>query len=153
MESRIFYILSVALMISGSILQNANFLSLAGIRPNLVLVLAMALAFFLKSFPVYLSALIAGLVFLQTDSLFEKPLLAIFVLGLAAFWKKRALPSRPSFSFMVFVGLATLVFDLVFYGGRFLSALPSVAGEMFYNLCLAGIIYIFFKYVQTRVHD
>lgn len=122
-------------------LQNTNLVNLGDIKPNLTLVVLIALSFFMTNFFYYLILVLVAGIFLKFEAVFELNNLAFTLILFAVYWLERKLPGRPFLNNVLLIAVSTLVFyALVDF--TFLNSYPlTVFKEMVYNIILGILVF------------
>ena len=138
-------ILAVFLVAALGMLQNTNFLNIAGVKPNLSLVLLIALSFFIRNFFVYLILVLVAGIFLRFEAAFEPANLVFTLLVVAVYLLERKLPGRQFLNSLLLTALGTFIFYAVIDFSFFASYLFTIFEEMLYNIILGVLLFFISK--------
>ncbi len=134
----------VILMLSGALLQSGELVSIAGIKPNLLIGFGVGAAASLGSFWLWLLAIIAGTGLLQQLTHINLTIFALIPALLLAFIAVRFFPWRAWLNIAVSVALSTLVLYAVIDMGYLTQSWLLVSGEILYNACAGVAVYYIF---------
>lgn len=149
MDSRL--IVQLALITLAAFLQSVSWLSLAGVKINLVLVILLAQAFLIDDWKEYLLLVLVSVLFLRTEKL-DWAMMILAGITISAYLMKKILPWQSLVSYLIFVLSATFIF----YGlmdWRFIKDNPNLfLKELFYNLLFGGFLYsVLAKFHEEKI--
>ncbi len=127
-----------ALLFLAGLLQGTSLLTIAGVKPNVTLVILLVLAFVTSNFPIYFFFVLGGIIFIRFSPLFDPSLLAIAAIAFCAFLLKKWLPWHQSINSIVFSASGTVIFYLL-GDAAFIGREPfTILGEAAYNTVIAA---------------
>ena len=136
------FLLVLLIVLLAGVLQNTHFLNLAGVKPNLLLVVLIAASFFIEEATVYILLVLIAAILLKFQASLELELVVFALLALAAGLIGKRLHWLPIFNNLVLVAGATVLFYLLTEPAYLVGSLGAVGIELVYNLFF-GIV--FFK--------
>ncbi len=132
--------ISVLILVMG-ILQNTDLLLIAGVKPNLLLVLMIALAFFVEDAWLYGFYILECVALLASGGLFAPEIVTFVLLLLAAAW----VSARWHTQAILTAGLvfaASTVFFYIFSEPTYLLSSPGLIGiELVYNVVVGLLLF------------
>lgn len=132
----IWFIILVAV---AALLQQIPGFGIGGVRPNLVLIVVLALSFVTRGFLEYLILLAAAAVFINPGLKVTGAFLAVVLI---AYFFSKLLPWRALLSYLFLLALSTTGFYLL-TAVSFIRKSPSLFfQELFYNLVIGGLFFI-----------
>ena len=135
------------LLFVAALFQNTALLTIAGVKPNVVLVALVLLAFSASHFFVYIVFVIGGIIFLRFSPGSDPALLAIAGIACAVFFVKEWFPWKEMVNCLAVIILGTLAFYLL-TGFSFLWHDPfTIAMEIAYNTVIGAAFYPFFRWI------
>ena len=144
------FITPILLVTMAAFLQQTNFLLIYNVKPNLVLVIIIVMAFFIEFLWYYLLLMLIGLSLIRTSPGFEKEIIVLGFLLLVIFPTKKILPWKPQISIALLTIIATILFYL-FSSENIIIKSPALAvTEIFYNVIFGLIIYLSYYVYNGR---
>ena len=135
-------ILLVAIVVVAGFLQNTAFLDIAGITPNLSLVILIVLAPLVDDFLLYLIMVLASGSMLRFDAGIGGPVLIFMLVAVAAYMVNKHFLWARSFGNLLLIALATVLFYALAAPSFLVNFWPLVLWEAVYNLVLGFIFYL-----------
>ena len=123
----------------GSVLQNTGVLMVRGVKPNLPLVLLVALAFFTSELGHFVLAILLTLLPLELLLDPATIIIAVIIIALGAFLIHNRLPGKPLVNLVLMIGIGTFLFYLIVDPAFLGSDLKTVLVETVYN-ALGGLL-------------
>lgn len=142
------FLFLTAFVIFAALVQNTNFLVIAGIKPNLVLTNLIAASFFIESFWFYSLLLFFGVFLLQNMPGLNREILTLAGLLLSVFWLKKISPWQPLAASLIFIVGATALFYV--FGGLTSALLPVLIWEIIYNVIVGAVIYLILREICSE---
>ena len=122
--------------------QNTNLVNVGDVKPNLTLVVLIALSFFMTNFFYYLFLVLVAGIFLKFEAAFELNNLIFTFIIFAVYWLERKLPGRPFLNNIMLIAVSTLIFYAL-ADFAFLNSYPlTVFKEVVYNIILGILVFL-----------
>ncbi len=135
-----------ALLFVAALFQGTALLTIAGVKPNIVLVFLVALAFAASNFTIYFFFVLGGIFFLRFSPAFEVSLLALGAICLFVFIIKERLPWQEFVNCLICIAFATITFYL-FLDTSFIGREPlTVLAEVAYNMAIGTAAFSFVRW-------
>ena len=135
------FVLVFLLVILFGLLQSTNLVMIAGVKPNLLLVLLIALAFFVEDIWTYGFFILLAGGLLKTQGFFTPDLVVFTVLVMASAWAANTWHALPAANNLILAGAATALFYLLTGPLYIVSNFSAFGIELVCNLVLAFILY------------
>ena len=144
-----FFLVLASIVLLG-LLQSTSLLAVGGVKPNVLLMFLIALAFFVSDIWQYSFFILVAGVLLKTQGSFAPELLVFTVLALLAAWVAGTWHTLPVLNNIVLAGVATILFHLA-VGLSYLVSHPGQLGiELVYNLVISALLFqIFNQCIKT----
>lgn len=136
---KIFILVVVSALLG--IIQSSDLFTIVGIKPNLLLVLLISVAFFVPDLKTHALITLIGLITLRYRGVFEIEQIILLGISIGAFFAARLLRWRPFLNSLLLVVLGTVIFILLSGPMFFLNNLTTIFGEVGYNAVLGLFIF------------
>ena len=117
-----------------------SYLTVVGIKPNLILAVFVALSFLLKSFWSYFGFSLVGAIILRPLPSLSWDLMVIWLVLTGLFFLKKFLPWHDAVNFIVSAIAGTLAIYLLISPGFIISHYFLVAGEAVVTLAIGAVL-------------
>ncbi|PIR89205.1 MAG: hypothetical protein COU07_01945, partial [Candidatus Harrisonbacteria bacterium CG10_big_fil_rev_8_21_14_0_10_40_38] len=131
----------VIVLVSG-LIQNTDILSIGQLKPNLILVVLFALAFFIPSAPFYALLAVLADAIVRFHPFFVRMDFVFLFLVLASYWVSGRLPSKPMFNYVIIITIGTLLLYALASPSFIIKAPVTVFFELIYNNIIGFIIFL-----------
>lgn len=133
--------LGFLLVAAAGFIQNTDALNAFGVKPNLTLVVLVALSFFVPKFYEYLILVLEAVLLLRFETRFEVSLLIFAGLAFVVFWLCEKMPSSNFLNNMILAGTATILFYLISDWFFFARETALIFKEAVYNIAIGMIVF------------
>lgn len=130
----------VIILILAGLLQQTQFLSVLGIKPNLALVVILSSVYFIKDRRFFILLSIIGALLTMMAPGLSPALIISIALPIFFYLIKNIIPWQPLFSTLIFIFITTIILD---YPNVFLA-------EIIYNISLGFVLYFIFKFANSK---
>lgn len=139
-----------AILISIGLVQATDLLKVFGVKPNVLLVMMMALSFFALSFLDYSAFILIATVLAGFESGLAIEQLAIAGVSLGAFLAAPKIHWHPFFTNLAFVFFGTLIFYFLSEAPFIITSAKILALELIYNLLFGILLFQIVKDIFKR---
>lgn len=143
------FITGIVLVFLGGLLQNTEFITLYGVKMNLVLVLLLTFGFFINNPWHYLILALEGTLLLKVSPGLDTQTLVLLVLIFLAFWLRKYLAWQPIISNVFLIAVATTLFHLLIDFNFLIYNTPTILLEVLYNIIGGLILYL----ILEKTHE
>lgn len=137
-----------------AVLQGVFWLSLGGIKINLVLIVLLALAFLVRDWRDYLLLVFWSGLLIRSNDEWDWTASALILIVLLVYLIKKFLPWQPLINYLIFVVVATVGFYGLIDWHFLVDDTIIFLKELAYNTLFGGLIYLilarFYEQQQTR---
>ena len=146
-----FYILSIGLVLCSATLQGQHMFGVLGIRPNLVLVSLITLAFFINEALLFLLLIILGTIGVSFGSGVSLEAVALAVVVLGAFLTKERVIWPGVFATGILIFFGTFILYAILSSSFIYNHLGTVFFEAMYNVALGVVSYEMLSFYVKKI--
>lgn len=139
-----FALVFLALVLLG-LLQSTALLAIGGVKPNILLMFLIALAFFVEDLWQYIFFILVAGALLKTQGFFTPELLVFTVLALLAAWVAATWHAQPVINNIILAAAATLLFYLGTSPSYFVLHPGQLGIELVYNVVVSALLFNIFN--------
>ncbi len=127
------------------ILQSTNLLLIGGVKPNLLLVVLIVLAFFVEDAWLYAFFIAVAAILLKVRGFFSPEILVFILLGMTSAWVAARWHTQPIVNNVFLVSVFTVLFYALTTPSYLISNLGQLGIELIYNLVIAIVLFKTFE--------
>ena len=135
------FLLVLLIILLAGLLQNTDFLTVAGVKPNLLLAVLIAASFFIEEAAIYILLVLISAILLKFNAGLEPESVAFALVALAGGLIGKRLSWLPIFNNLALVGAGTIIFYVLTAPAYFVSNFTGFGIELIYNLALSIILF------------
>lgn len=138
------------LILTAGLLQNTDILMVAGVKPNLLLVIMVALAFFVEDAWIYGFFILEAAALLAVGGFFAPEIIVFALLAITAAWIAARWHTQAILTAALVVSSFTVIFYAFSEPSYLLSSPGRISIELIYNLVLGVIFFnVFTQCLKT----
>lgn len=148
-RKKLWLAISIIIAVAAALQLSSGF-EFFGVRPNLVLVVALVATFFIEGFLPYAALVLIGTIFLRFEPGFNADLLILGLICLLAFWIRRNFVLPSFITSLGFICAGSLGFYLLTAPSFLISQPGEFFIELAYNILVGMVLFVILAWLRRR---